>query len=189
MPGTSPITAAPPPADASSGHAALDSHHSGQIQAITTVAVSLGQRGRAYPTNLPSASAGCGMRQAQQKCETNKAPSGRAANQIKRQQGRRTQRPRRQSHPLQRADTGENDGRPVSPTVKGCQPQHPAVSSSGTRTDAAQKDKAKATPSGDAVRVTHRSGQAQTTTTVVKPHGLKRRAICNTSPYRAWIHI
>ena len=62
MPGTRPIIAAPPPADATSGHAALDSHHSGQIQAITTVAVSLGQRGRAYPTILSSASAGCGAR-------------------------------------------------------------------------------------------------------------------------------
>ena len=33
------------PADSSSGHAAPDSHHSGQIQAITTVAVPCGQRG------------------------------------------------------------------------------------------------------------------------------------------------
>ena len=62
MRGTRPIIAAQPPADASSGHAALDSHHSGQIHAITMVAVSLGQRGRAYPTILPSASAGCGVR-------------------------------------------------------------------------------------------------------------------------------
>ena len=62
MPGTRPKIAAPSPVDASSGHAALDSHHSGQIQAITTVAVSLGQRGRVYPTILPSASAGCGVR-------------------------------------------------------------------------------------------------------------------------------
>ena len=73
--------------------------------------------------------------------------------------------------------------------AKGCQSQHPAVSSSGTRTDAAQKDKTKAAPSGHAVRDTQCSGQAQTTTTVVNSHGLKRRANCNTSPYRAWIHI
>ena len=33
------------PADSSSGHAAPDSHHSGQIQAITTVALPRGQRG------------------------------------------------------------------------------------------------------------------------------------------------
>ena len=73
--------------------------------------------------------------------------------------------------------------------VKGGQSQHPAVSSSGARTDAAQKYKTKSAPSGQAVRDTHCSGQAQTTTTVVKSHGLKRRANCNTSPYRAWIHI
>ena len=41
----------------------------------------------------------------------NKAPSGRAANQAKRQQNRRTQRPRLRSQPLQRADTGEHDCR------------------------------------------------------------------------------
>ena len=117
MPGTRPKKAAPIPADASSGHAARDSHHSGQIQAITTAAVS--RTKRAGISHHPAAaSAGCGVRKAQQKGETNKAPSGRAANQIKRQQDRRSQRPRRQSHPLQRADTGDNDGRPVSPTVK-----------------------------------------------------------------------
>ena len=42
---------------------------------------------------------------------------------------------------------------------------------SGSRTNAAQKDKAKATPSGHAVRVTHCSGQAQTTTTVANLTG------------------
>ena len=119
----------------------------------------------------------------------NKAPSGRASNQVKRQHNMRTQRPRRRSQPLQRADTGEHDCRRVSLTVKGGQSQHPAAISSGTRPDAAHKYKTKSAPSGQAVRDTHCTGRAQTTTTVVRPHGLKRRANCNTSPYRAWIHI
>ena len=40
MSGPGPISAEPSPSDSSSGHAVRDTHRSGQIQAITTVAES-----------------------------------------------------------------------------------------------------------------------------------------------------
>ena len=52
MSGTGPISAAPPPADSSSG---LDGHHSGQTQVVTTVAVPHVQIRRVKRTNRPSA--------------------------------------------------------------------------------------------------------------------------------------
>ena len=64
MLGTGPKSAAPPPADSSSGHAATDSHHSGQTHVVTTVAVPLQIR-RVNRANRPSAPAGFGVRQAQ----------------------------------------------------------------------------------------------------------------------------
>ena len=45
MLGTKLTSPAPRPADSSNGLAAPDSQHSGQMQAITTVAVPCGQRG------------------------------------------------------------------------------------------------------------------------------------------------
>ena len=63
--------------DAPSGHAVRDTHRSGQIQAITTVAESHGRNRRSNRTTRPSAPAECGLRQAQ-KDKTNKAPSGHA---------------------------------------------------------------------------------------------------------------
>ena len=110
------ISAEPSPADSSSGQAVRDTHRSGQIQAITTVAESHGWKRRSNRTTRPSAPAECGLRQA-------------------------------------------------------------------------QKDKTNKVPSGHAVRDALCSGQAQMTTTVAESHGLKRRANCNTSPYRPWIHI
>ena len=65
MSGTGPISAAPPPADCSGGHAATDSHHSGHTQVVTTVAVPHVQIRRVNRTNRPSAPAGRGVRQAQ----------------------------------------------------------------------------------------------------------------------------
>ena len=65
MSGTGPTSAAPPPADSSSGHAAMDSHHSGQTQVVTTVAVPDVQIRRVNRINRPSAPAGRGVKQAQ----------------------------------------------------------------------------------------------------------------------------
>ena len=53
MSGTGSTSAASPPADSSSGHAAMDGHHSGQIRAITTVAVpTYKEGGQIAPTGL-----------------------------------------------------------------------------------------------------------------------------------------
>ena len=57
MSGTGPISAAPPPADSSSGHAAMDSHHSGQTHVVTTVAVPHVQIRWVNRANRPSAPA------------------------------------------------------------------------------------------------------------------------------------
>ena len=62
MSGTGPISAAPPPADSSSGH---DGHHSGQTQVVTTVAVPHAQIRPVNRTNRPSAPARRGVKQAQ----------------------------------------------------------------------------------------------------------------------------
>ena len=63
--GTGPKSAAPPPADSSSGHTAMDSHHSGQSQVVTMVAVPRVQIRRVNRTSWLSAPAGRGAKQAQ----------------------------------------------------------------------------------------------------------------------------
>ena len=189
MSGPGPISAEPSPADSSSGHAVRDTHRSGQIQAITTVAEPHGWKRRSNRTTRPSAPAECALRQAQND-QTNKAPSGHAVYQVKRQN--------KQKHPAatpsgtptavgryrrSRRSPSLTDGKWRS--NRSTRPSAPAE----YRLRQAQKDKTKTAPSGHAVRDTHCSGLAQTTTIVAESHGLKRRANCNTSPYRPWIHI
>ena len=192
MSGTGSISAVSPPADSPSGHAATDSHHSGQIQAITTVAVPHAQRRRANRINRPSAPAGCGVRQAQKGPRRTQFSHHRARNRIpapeeralSHNQAKRQTKPQPPPPPPH-----DNQGTRHRALLTRIFPRHGAALNGRGQRSKWREGRNRVghqahissvspggLPSGHAAQDSHHSGQIQAITTVVVPRGQRGRA-------------